>query len=325
MHHTRHLLAASAFALAPSLATVIASPALAGDLDGKNVCVNRYASAPVIDQVVNGLQAGLAEAGGAAVAYNIQNPEADAATQQIVSQQFASGGCDVIVTVGTAATQAIQQATSTVPVVFLAVSTPVESGLVESIELPGGNITGVSDPLPVEAEIDGMLRIKPDIRTIGLIYKVGDAAGDELARRARQHIEGLGLAHVTAGISNPGETTQAAQSLVGRVEAIQFPCDTTTISGVVGAVAVADDNKIPTFGCTTNSVQAGSILAGSYDYVAVGHAAGKLAAEILRGAKPAETPVVIPEIGGFEINLSAAGRLGLAVPQDMLDAATTTY
>lgn len=313
------------FSLAPLAAQ-------AQSLDGRTVCVNRYASAPVIDQVMAGLEAGLAEAqgvsGGASgggVAWNVQNPEADAGTQALVSQQFAAGGCDVIVTVGTAATQAIQQATDTVPVVFLAVSTPVESGLAESLERPGGNITGVSDPLPVEAEIDGMLAIKPGIRTIGLIYRVGDAAGDVLAARARAHIESLGLSHVTAGISNPGETTQAAQSLVGRVDAIQFPCDTTTISGVVGAMAVADDNGIPAFGCTTNSVLAGAILAGSYDYTAVGHAAGLLAAEVLRGADPAETPVVVPAIGGFELNTTAAARLGLSIPQAMLDAAMGTY
>ncbi|MCC5989236.1 MAG: ABC transporter substrate-binding protein [Pararhodobacter sp.] len=307
------------------VATLASFPAVASDIDGRTVCVNRYASAPVIDEVVDGLRAGLAEAGGEGVAYNIQNPEADAATQQIVSQQFAAGGCDVIITVGTAATQAIQQATSTVPVVFLAVSTPVESGLIEALERPGGNITGVSDPLPVEAEVDGMLAIKPSIRTIGLIYRVGDAAGDVLAARARTRIEEHGLAHVTAGIANAGEVTQAAQSLVGRVDAIQFPCDTTTMSGVVGALAVVEENGIPAFGCTTNSVQQGAVLAGSYNYHDVGRAAGALAAQVLRGADPAETPIVVPEIGGFELNATVAEQLGLTIPQDMLDNAFATY
>lgn len=306
------------------LCTLMPLSAQAQSLAGNTVCVNRYASAPVIDQAIAGLEAGLAEAGGGAV-LNIQNPEADAGTQALISQQFAADGCDVIVTIGTAATQAMQQATDRVPVVFLAVSTPVESGLVASMEAPGANITGVSDPLPVEAEIDGMLAIRPDIRTFGLIYRVGDAAGDVLAARARAHIESLGLAHVTAGISNPGETTQAAQSLVGRVEAIQFPCDTTTISGVVGAMAVADENNIPAFGCTSNSVLAGAVLAGSYDYTVVGHATGLLAAEVLRGANPATTPVVVPEIGGFELNVTAAERLGLTIPQAMLDSAVALH
>ncbi|MBN9273334.1 MAG: ABC transporter substrate-binding protein, partial [Mesorhizobium sp.] len=207
-------------------------------LSGKTVCVNRYASAPVIDDILKGMDAGFKAAGGDKIVQNIQNPEADAATQQTIAQQFASGGCDVIVVVGTAAAQSIQQATKTVPVVFAGVSTPVEAGLIKSLDQPGGNMTGVSDPLPVESEIDGMLNVLPSIETIGLIYKVGDPAGDPLAARAIAHIEGKGLKHVTAGIANAGETTQAAQSLVGRVQAIEFPCDTTTISGMAGALKV---------------------------------------------------------------------------------------
>lgn len=315
------------FSLVAGLASLITSAAVAEDsaLAGKTVCINRYASAPVLDDALRGFDEGLDQAGGQAVVRNVQNPEGDAATQQTISQQFANGGCDLVVTVGTAATQAIQQATKTIPVVFLGVSTPVEAGIVATLDKPGANITGVSDPLPVEAEIDGMLAVEPGIKTIGLIYKVGDPAGDALAARAKKHLDAKGIAHVTAGISNPGETTQAAQSLVGRVDAIQFPCDTTTISGMVGALKVAKDAGLPVFGCTTDAVKGGAILAGSYDYVLVGKATGELAAAVLKGADPSVTAVVVPAIGGFELNKTSADALGLTIPPDMLAGAVGTY
>jgi putative ABC transport system substrate-binding protein len=294
-------------------------------LSGKTVCVNRYASAPVIDDILKGMDAEINAAGGEKIVRNIQIPEADAGTQQTIAQQFANGGCDVIVVVGTAAAQSIQQATKTIPVVFAGVSTPVEAGLVDSLDKPGGNMTGVSDPLPVESEIDGMLSVLPSIETIGLIYKVGDPASDPLAARAVAHIEGTGLKHVTAGIANAGETTQAAQSLVGRVQAIEFPCDTTTISGMAGALKVAKDAKLPVFGCTSDAVKGGAILAGSYNYVDVGTETAKMVVNVLKGGHTATMPVVVPKIAGYEINKTEADALGLKIPASMLSSTVKTY
>ncbi len=319
----------SIFPFAIMTAAVIAGAGTAqaddAGLAGKTVCVNRYASAPVIDDVLKGLDVGLKSAAGGKIVQNIQNPEADAGTQQTISQQFANGGCDVIVVVGTAAAQSIEQATKSVPVVFAGVSTPVEAGLIKSLDIPGGNMTGVSDPLPVESEIDGMLRVLPTIETIGLIYKVGDPAGDPLAARAVTHIKSKGLKQVTAAIANAGDTTQAAQSLVGRVQAIEFPCDTTTISGMAGALKVANDAKLPVFGCTSDAVKGGAILAGSYSYVDVGKDASKLVLEVLKGSAPATMPVIIPKITGFELNKTQAAALGLKIPDDMLSSAVKTY
>ena len=316
-----------ACSLAGGIVLALSANAMAEDsaLSGKTVCVNRYASAPVIDDILKGMDAGFKAAGGEKIVQNIQNPEADAATQQTIAQQFANGGCDVIVVVGTAAAQSIQQATKTVPVVFAGVSTPVEAGLIKALDKPGGNMTGVSDPLPVESEIDGMLSILPSIETIGLIYKVGDPAGDPLAARASAHIEGKGLKHVTAGIANAGETTQAAQSLVGRVQAIEFPCDTTTISGMAGALKVAKDAKLPVFGCTSDAVKGGAILAGSYSYVDVGTETAKQVVAVLKGGDTATMPVIVPKIAGYEINKTEAAALGLKIPADMLSSAVKTY
>lgn len=128
-----------------------------------------------------------------------------------------------------------------------------------------------------------------------------------------------------AAIANAGETTQAAQSLIGKVEAIQMPGDSTTMSGIAGVVKVATEANIPSFGNLSEGVSHGALLSGSYSYVEVGNLAADVVAKVLAGGNPATMPVVVPGAAGFEINLTQAKALGLTIPQELLDKATKTY
>ena len=288
---------------------------------GGLVCVDQYATATVIDDILEGLQEGLADRVENGLKIDIKNPNADAATEQTIAQQFITANCDVVVAVGTAAAQLQANANDEIPVIFSGSSTPVDAGLVESFEAPGGNVTGVADVIDPSPDIDAMLEIMPDMKTIGLIWKLGDPAGDAQAADAIAHIEELGLEHVDATITNGSEVTQAAQSLVSRVDAIQIPGDTTTLSAADGIVAVADDAGIPVFSGTSEAVGAGGVLASGYDYHEVGLLTADLVAQVLDGADPATTPVVVPEVGGFDINVTKLEQLGLEAPQSLLDQA----
>ncbi len=117
--------------------------------DAPKICVNRYVSATVIDEILKGLAAGLSDAGVSQDNMVVHNPEADAATQQTLAQSFVSDGCDVIVAISTPGAQAFKRATDTIPVVFIGASTPIEAGLVQSLEVPGGDVTGGADPAPL--------------------------------------------------------------------------------------------------------------------------------------------------------------------------------
>lgn len=289
------------------------------------ICVNRYATATVIDDILNGLKDGLARQNISTEAMVVQNPEGDAATQLTLAQGFVSDNCDVIVAIATPGAQVFRKLTTTIPVVFVGSSTPVEAGLINSFAAPGTNFTGVADPAPVEADIDAMMKVLPNMKTVGLIYKAGDPAGDFLAARAIAHLKERGLDHVVAAIANAGETTQAAQSLIGKVEAIQMPGDSTTMSGIAGIVKVTNEAKIPAFGNLSEGVSQGALLSGSYSYVEVGTLAADVVAKVLAGGNPATMPVVVPGAAGFEINVTQAKALGLTIPQELLDKATKTY
>lgn len=306
---------------------LMAAATLAGEAhaEASKICINRYVSAGVIDDIISGLSDGLDDAGVSRDGVVIQNPEADAATQQTLAQGFVSDGCDVIVGIATPGAQVFRRLTDTIPVVFIGSSTPVEAGLVNSFETPGTNFTGVADPAPVEDDIDAMLKVMPGIKAVGVIYKAGDPAGDFLGNRSIAHLKSLGVEPVVAVIANAGEATQAAQSLVGRVDAVHVPGDSTTMSAIPAILKVADDAKLPVFGGLSEAVSQGALLSGSYSYVEVGYLAADLIKRVLNGEDPAGISVVVPKAAGFEVNTTKADMLGLAIPAEILDNATATY
>ncbi len=306
-------------------AAAATSVAIAAEAAAPKICVNQYVSAAVIDDIINGLKEGLTKAGVAQDGMVIQNPEADAATQQTLAQTFVSDGCDVIVAISTPGAQVFRRLTDTIPVVFIGSSTPIEAGLVESFEAPGTNFTGVADPAPVEADIDAMLQVLPGMKSVGVVYKAGDPAGDFLAARAMKHLEARGLTPVVATIANAGEATLAVQSLVGRVDAVQIPGDSTTMSAIPAILKVTDEAKIPVFGGLTEAVSQGALLSGSYSYTEVGFLAADLVKRVLDGEDPAGIPVVVPGAAGFEVNVGKSEALGLTIPDAILATATQKY
>lgn len=296
-----------------------------GEYAGKSVCIDQYATATVISDLLDGIRGGLESAEDAGLKIEVQNPNADAATEQTLAQKFINDGCDVVVPVGTAAAQLMSTAIKDIPVVFAASSTPVDAKLVESMEEPGGNVTGVADVINPVPDIDAMLELMPDLKTVGLVWKLGDPAGESQAKQARDHLDELGIEYIPATITNGSEVTQAAESLANRVEAIEIPGDTTTLSAIGGLMKVADDADVPVFGGTSTVVEAGGVLSSTYDYEVVGKEVAKMVLEILDGADPADTPVVVPPTGGLELNLTKLKKLGMDVPQELKDSALTTY
>ena len=123
MKRTALTLAASALACSALAACGEDGGGGATDVADAKVCVDQYATATVIDDLLSGLKAGLKEATDDGLKLDIQNPNADAATEQTLAQKFISGDCDVIVPVGTSASQLMATASKDIPIVFAASST----------------------------------------------------------------------------------------------------------------------------------------------------------------------------------------------------------
>lgn len=281
------------------------------------ICVDQYLSAAPADDAVAGLQAEVRADGYPNAKWELRNPDSSPNAQQAIVQQFLGDDCTVIASATTTGTQSFMTSARRIPMVWCCVSTPSQAGIMQSVDAPGGNATGVQDPIPVNQEIDALLKIDPKVKRIGIIWKSGDAVGQVLADQAQAHIKSLGLTAVPAPVTTIAQVGTAAQSLIGKVDAIELPGDPTTIAGAPAAVKIAETANIPVFGATTSAVKAGGLLAAAYDYTEMGHLWGKQLVKILNGANPSTTPVITTPIGKILVNKATLSALGLSVPNDM--------
>ena len=251
-----------------------------------------------------------------------QNAQGDFATASMISQQFVNSGVDLILAIATPAAQAAAHATSTIPIVFTAVTDPVQAGLVKSLQEPGGNITGVSDLTPIALQIELLKKMFPNVKTIGAVYNPGEANSAVQKAIAEQVCKEYGLRLITAGVSSTAEVYQAAQSLVGRVDAFYVWTDNAVVTAIESMIMIAEDFKIPLIAGEDNSVEKGALATVGISYYDIGVQTGEMAAKILDGASPAKIPVGFQEETMIVVNLDAAKRMGVNVSPEIIDSAS---
>ncbi len=252
------------------------------------------------------------------------------ATTQIATQ-IISDKPDMVLAIATPSAQACAAANkkapqmASVPLIFSGITDPMSAGLVSDYQRPGGMITGVSNRMPMDRHMQMIRTFLPKITRLGVMYNAGEVNSVSNVKRVKEAAKVLGITIKDAPVTSTADVHQAAQSLVGKVEAIYVPTDNTVVSAMESVVKVCEDSKLPLFVADTDSVKRGAIAAMGFDYYLHGKQTGALARRILAGAKPAETPVEFQEQLSFHINPGAAKRMGLAIDQKILDSADTLY
>jgi putative tryptophan/tyrosine transport system substrate-binding protein len=254
---------------------------------------------------------------GENVTYDDQNAQGDMANAASIAQKFNADDVDLILAVATPTSQAAAKATSTIPIVFAAVTDPVEAGLVQDAEAPEANVTGVSDLLPLQPHLDLIQQLVPDIETLGLLYNAGEANSVALVEAEKELAADMGMQVVEATAASSAEVQQAAQSLVGRADAISVLTDNTIVSALESVVQIARDNQIPLIAGDTDSVQRGALAAYAFDYYDLGRQAGLMAAAILRGQSIQDTPVEYAQDLTLSMNEASAEAMGVTVPEEL--------
>ena len=309
------------------IAALVAAGALAltgcggGSTDGSSsssdsdtvykIGISQYVSHPSLDAAKEGFKQALADA-GLKVEYDEQNAQADAATVATISNRFA----------GDATPSAIgaAQAITDVPILFTAVTDPVSAELVASNEAPGANVTGTTDMNPVADQIALIKQVAPDAKTVGNIYSSGEVNSIVQVELAKKAAEKEGLTIVEKTVAEGNQVLQAAQTL--DVDAIYVPTDNLVVNNLESVLQVAEEQKIPVIVGETDSVKRGGLLTLGLDYHALGVQTGEMAIRILtEGANPAEMPVEFQKQAKLVINTAAAERMGITLPQSLLDKA----
>jgi putative ABC transport system substrate-binding protein len=282
---------------------------------------------PSLDAMRQGIIDGLAEVGfvdGQNIKLEQQSAQGEMPIAQQIAQKFVSDKKDMIIVITTPSSLAVAQATKEIPVVFGGVTDPVGAGLVDSWEKPGGNLTGVSDMSPIKEQLELFGELQTNAKRIGIIYSPGEANAVAVVEKAKEIAPSLGLTIVEATVNSANEVQQAAQSLVGRVDGFYLITDNTLAQGVQSVINLAIEQKLPTVGAVQAYVEQGALVTTGFDYYGLGKQTGFMAADVLRGKKPADMPVQTSHELNLVVNTRTAAAIGLTVPQSVLDKAAET-
>nr|MBO2478336.1 sugar ABC transporter substrate-binding protein [Bacillota bacterium] len=188
----------------------------------------------------------------------------------------------------------------------------------ESIERPGTNVTGTSDLTPVRAQLELLKEILPRATRVGVLYNAGEVNSVVQVQIARAAAAELGLQLVEATAANSNEVLQAAQSLVGRVDAIYVPTDNTVVSALESVVLVAERARLPLIAGEADSVAKGALATVGIDYYQLGRQTADIAVRVLNGENPAEIPIEYLHEQSVVLNMGAARRMNVQIPDSVI-------
>ncbi|WP_066302426.1 ABC transporter substrate-binding protein [Arthrobacter luteolus] len=298
--------------------------AAAGGEGPVKVGISQLMDIDALNATREGFIKGMTENGyveGEDIEYDYQNAQGDQATATQIAAGFATSDFDLVFAIATPAAQTVAQAVGNIPVVFSAVTEPVEAGIVESWDAPGANITGTSNLGPVEDQIGLIKELAPDAKTIGVVYSSGEVNSQVQVDLAREAAKKLGMELKEASVASTAEVQQAAQSL--DVDAFYVPTDSHVVSAIDSVVEAAESQQVPLVVGDSATVKAGGAATYGLDYEQLGYQTALMAIKILEGEDPAGMPVEKQTESLLVINKGAAERMGVTIPQELLDTADT--
>jgi putative ABC transport system substrate-binding protein len=285
---------------------------------------HQIVSHPALDNDSKGFADALAEEGfieGKNVVFDRQNAQGEQPNCAIIARKFEDDRVDLIHAISTPNAQASVKVTKSIPIVFSSVTAPVAVGLVPKMGKTGTHVTGVSDRWPIELQCEMYQDLVPYAKRWGTIYNPGDANVAFHIKEMKAAVEKMGGKLVEAHISNSSEVLQAAQSLVGRVDAIHITSDNTAVSAFESIVKVCNDSDIPLFAGDRDSTPRGAVAAYGLDYYKIGYTAGKKAALILKGQDPGTVPAGLASGYSLWVSLKHAKAQGLKLPKTLIQTA----
>ena len=272
---------------------------------------------PSLDAAYEGFQQALEDA-GLNVEYDFQSAQGDQNNVKTISDNFVSANVDLIFANSTPSALGALNATKDIPIVFTSVTDAVEAGLVEAMDQPGENITGVVDQHPeaIEKTVE-FIDTYFEGAHVGLIYNAGEQNSVVQVEAVTEAAEGTSLTLSERTVSNSAEVQQAADSLAGDVDVFYIVTDNTVVSALDTVVGVANEQQIPLVVAEPDSLERGGFATFGIDYYTIGYRSGEMAAEILKGEKSRrEIPVQYPYDIERIINTNAAEHHGVEWNED---------
>ena len=235
-----------------------------------------------------------------------------------IISQFVGDKMNVIVPIGTGTAQSAAAATKDIPVIFAAASYPVEAGLVKDLNKPEANVTGVSDAIDVKQIFDLSFELTPGAKTFGFIYNSGEVNSVAAIEKAKEYLNEKGVNYVEVTITNSSELLQAAQSLVGKVDAIFTPTDNTVASAMPTLSAEAIGAGIPVYTGADSMVADGGFATVGVDYTVLGRQVAEMVKKVVDGESISNIPVETLKEYKKIVNTTTANEIGVEFSESLL-------
>lgn len=283
---------------------------------------------PRLEPVLMGFKEGMTELGyveGENIEYVYDGPassieELDAKTAVLIANEV-----DLIVSISTPATQAAHRLTqeNQIPVVFGPVTDPVAAGVVDSVAEPGGNVTGVRLGSRSEGQrLNWLLETVPRVQRIYIPYNPDDASANSSVTAVSEAADELGVTIIVQEARNDEEITIAIENIPEDIDAIMLPQDSLVAARIDDFVALANERQLPLSTPTDEQVERGALIAYSFRLHELGVQMARLGDQIAQGVNPSDLPVETAEFF-LTINLDTAQKIGLEVPDTILQSADT--
>lgn len=289
--------------------------------DMKTVGILQFISHPSLDQISDGVIEGLKQEGyedGKNIKIEFLNGQGDQSKLNTMTQQLLNKNSDVLVGVATPAAKALANGTSDIPVIMGAISDPVGSGLVDSLEKPGGNVTGVNNLAPVGQQFELIKALFPEAKKIALLYSSSEENSQSQIDKAEKMAQEQGYEATRYAVSSSNEIAQLAQSAAAENDFIYVPQDNIIANAFQTVINETDKTKTPVFVSVDNMVDEGGIATIGQNQFDLGVETGKMAADVLNGNTDAgNTPVNVIDYGEMIINEKKAAELGITIPEEI--------
>lgn len=284
--------------------------------------VTQIGDHPSLDNCREGFIDGLKSKGfeeGKNIEIDFQSARGDMAVANQIAENFAASGKDIVCGIATPSAQALYTKCydKGIPVIFNAISDPVEAKLAKSETEAMDGITGISDALPVEEQLKLIRKVLPEAKNIGILYTTSEANSVSTIKKYKDLAPKYGFEIVDKGIGNQAEIPQATDILLEKVDCISNMTDNTVVEVLSLILEKANAKNIPVFGSEEEQVKNGCIASAGLDYFKLGQKAGIQAARVLSGEDVSTIPYETLTEAQITVNEEVAEKLGITIPDDI--------
>lgn len=293
--------------------------------------ISQFAEHGSLDNCKKGFIEGLKEEGfeeGKNLTIKVKNADADTSMANQIASNFVSDKVDMICAIATPSAQAAYNAAmdQDIPVIYTAVTDPVEAQLADADQKPTGEVTGTSDKLPIEEQLAMIRDVLPDAKTIGILYTTSEANSVSSIEEYEKLAEKYGFKIKKSGVTNTSEIQLAAADLLDSVDCLTNLTDNTVVSALPTVLGMANEKNIPVFGSEIEQVKKGCVAAEGIEYVELGKQTGRMAAQVLKGEKKAsEIKYETVTKSSLYVNEKAAEGLKITIPDTMKERAVESF